>query len=137
VGGPGRAGGEPLFELPSSVVVEDGDGAGVERDGAFAVVALGVALPDDDAVGDGDGLADGEPCPVEVDVVQRSASASARRRPVVAMRNHSGWSRSLVAAVVEEGDELARGSSSGRGRCVIGRVWPLGGLARSATLRGR
>jgi hypothetical protein len=60
VGGPGGAGGEPLFELASAVVVEDGEGAGVEGYGAFAVVALGVVLPDGDAVGDRDGLADGE-----------------------------------------------------------------------------
>jgi hypothetical protein len=92
------------------VIVEDGDGAGIEGDGAFAVVALGVALPDDDAVGDGDGLADREPCTVEVDVVppqrERLGSTQAgggdeepqRVEPVVA-----------VAAVVEEGDELLAG----------------------------
>jgi hypothetical protein len=54
--------------LPSPVFVQDGDGAGVDRDGAFAVVALRVALPDDDAACDGDGLADRESCPVELEV---------------------------------------------------------------------
>lgn len=78
-GGPGRAGGEAFLDLSLAVVPEYGDGAGVECDGAFAVVALGVVLPHDDAVGDGDGLADGEPGVVEVEVrpAQREGLGSA------------------------------------------------------------
>jgi hypothetical protein len=116
VGGPDGTGGDPLLDLTSSVVVEDGDGAGIEGDGAFAVVALGVALPDDDAVGDGDGLADREPCAVEVDVAppQRERFGSSQAgggdeepQGVVPVAG--------CAAVVEEGDELLAGPAVAAG----------------------
>jgi len=117
------------------VFVEDGDGAGVERDGAFAVVALGVPLPDDDTVGDGHGLTDRESCPVELEVApsQRERFGTSQAGggdeepqgvvPVVAL-----------AAVVEEGDELVAGPAvvagvAGSGASGLGWVGEVGDVA--------
>ncbi len=105
------------------LLVEDNDGAGVERDGAFAVVALGVALQDDDAVGDGHGLTDREPRLVEVEIrpAQRerfgpsqAGGGDEERQGVVPV--------TCGQAVVEQGDEVCAlhpwtaGARGNRGR---------------------
>jgi hypothetical protein len=117
------------------VVVDDGDGAGVERDGAFAVVALGVTLPDDDAVGDGHGLTDREPCPVKLEVApsQRerfgpSQAGGGDEEPQGVVTVAAG------AAVVEEGDELVAGPAvvagvAGSGASGLGWVGKVGDVA--------